>query len=125
MAANVINWFEIPATDFQRAKKFYENILKIEMMEQPVAGFQMAFFPMDPNSGAVSGAICAGEHYTPSTDGAKLYLNAGEDLSAVLERVPAAGGQIAIPKTQITPEYGYMAFFIDSEGNMIGLHSQK
>ena len=123
--ANAINWFEIPAADFQRAKKFYENIFQMEMTEQPVAGFQMAFFPFDPAGQGVSGAICTGEHYTPSTDGAKLYLNGGEDLNNVLNRVQGAGGQVAIPKTQITPEYGYMAFFIDTEGNMVGLHSNN
>jgi predicted enzyme related to lactoylglutathione lyase len=123
--ANAINWFEIPATNFQRAKKFYETIFNIEMTEQPVAGFQMAFFPWTPGEQGVSGAICTGEHYTPSADGAKLYLNGGDDLSGVLNRVQGAGGQIAIPKTQISPEYGYMAFFIDTEGNMVGLHSQN
>jgi hypothetical protein len=30
---------------------------------------------------------------------------------------------IIVPKTEISPEYGFMAVFIDSEGNRIGLHS--
>jgi hypothetical protein len=30
---------------------------------------------------------------------------------------------VQMPKTQISPEIGYMAFFTDSEGNAVALHS--
>jgi predicted enzyme related to lactoylglutathione lyase len=54
-----------------------------------------------------------------------LYLNANPDLSPVLGRIPAAGGKVLLPKTQITPEIGYKAVFEDTEGNRLALHSQK
>ncbi len=122
--ANIINWFEIPATDFDRAVKFYSEVLGGEIQQQEMMGTKMGFLPME-GEGGVGGAICAGENYKPSSDGAKLYLNGGEDLSLQLSRVEAAGGKVIMPKTKITDEIGYMAFFIDTEGNNVAFHSPK
>jgi hypothetical protein len=82
----------------------------------------MAFFPTDKGIG---GAIVAGPGSTPSDTGTLIYLNAGKDLSHVLERVEPAGGRIVMPKTLINKESGYFAIFIDSEGNKLALHSNK
>ena len=49
----------------------------------------------------------------------------GTVLAGALGKVEAAGGKVAMPKTAISPEIGFMAFFIDSEGNRVGLHSNK
>ncbi|MEO0470636.1 MAG: VOC family protein, partial [Bacteroidota bacterium] len=57
------------------------------------------------------------------TEGTIPYLNGGEDLSTILGRVEAAGGTVTMPKTKINDEAGFMAFFLDSEGNRIALHS--
>jgi len=81
----------------------------------------MGFFLAEP--GGVSGAIVQGEGYKPSREGALVYLSGGRDLSVVLGRVEAAGGQIILPKTLITDEIGFIALFVDCEGNKIGLHS--
>ena len=120
--ANAINWFEIPATNFSRAKKFYSSIFDAELAVQEMMGTQMAF--LHATDGGVGGAICAGENYKPSADGTIPYLNGGDDLSTVLSRVAAAGGQVVVPKTQISEEIGYFAFFMDTEGNKVALHSQ-
>ena len=66
-----------------------------------------------------------GKDYKPTTDGALLYLNAGEDLQAMLDKVEKNGGQVILPKTEISPEMGYFALFIDTEGNKLGLHSAQ
>ncbi len=121
--ANVINWFEIPATNFERAKEFYTQILDGELHLQEMGGFQMAFLPMEGDG--VGGAVVFGDGYTPSSGGTVPYLNGGEDLSAILNRVEAAGGTIMMPKTKITDEIGYMAHFFDTEGNRIALHSKN
>ncbi len=122
--ANTINWFEIPASDFERAKKFYSTILNAEELQtSEMMGIKMAFFPMEGEG--VGGALCSGEGYTPSTGGTVPYLNGGKDLTTVLNRVETAGGKVIMPKTKITDEIGYMAFFFDTEGNRIGLHSQN
>ena len=82
-------------------------------------GFTMAMFPAEDG---VGGALLHGEGYNPSTEGTILYLNGGDNLSTVLDKVEGAGGKIAMPKTDIG-ENGFVAYFIDSEGNRVGLHS--
>lgn len=79
----------------------------------------MAMFPAEDG---VSGAVIKAEGYTPSAEGSIIYLNAGADLSDALGRVEAAGGLVVAPKTGIG-ENGYVAFFLDTEGNKVGLHS--
>lgn len=118
---NLINWFEIPATDFKRAVSFYQNILALEINETEMFGSKMGFFPSDGKN--VSGAIVQGSDYSPSSNGVLLYLNGGEDLQHALDKVPQHGGSIIVPKTQISPEMGYFAMFIDTEGNKMALHS--
>ncbi|MEP7372127.1 MAG: VOC family protein [Chitinophagaceae bacterium] len=121
---NSLNWFEIPVSDMARAKHFYQVIFSIHMHEMEMMGMKMAGFPGEPGSGKVSGALVQSENHVPSADGAVLYLNANPDMSPVLERIAQEGGHIVLPKTVITSEIGYMAFFIDTEGNKVGLHSQ-
>jgi uncharacterized protein len=120
---NALNWFEIPVTDFDRARRFYEKVLGGTIHEEEMGGVRMGFLPCD--RGSVGGAICAGEQYQPSMHGTTVYLNGGDDLSVPLSRIASAGGTIIMPKTLITEEIGYMAFFVDSEGNKVAFHSPK
>lgn len=121
MSKHAINWFEIPVADFERARKFYSHILDFEMIDMLMDNDRLGFFPSE--AGSVSGAIVSGKIYHPSDQGVLIYLNCGDDLSVVLNKVEEAGGIINKPKTIITPEHGYYAFIIDTEGNKIGLHS--
>lgn len=121
---NAINWFEIPANDITRAKKFYETIFNFEMPDLDIGdGLKMALFPAQ--SGTVGGTLIQNsEWYVPSDNkGPLLYLNANPNLQDILDRVEEAGGKITIPKRMITEENGYMAVILDSEGNRIALHS--
>jgi len=120
---NLINWFEIPATDFNRSVKFYKQVLATEIEETEMFGMKMGFMPTDGAN--VSGAVVQGEGYSPSADGAVIYLNGGDDLQTMLNRVEAAGGNVIVPKTQISPEIGFFAMFIDTEGNKLALHSKN
>jgi len=121
--ANSINWFEISVADIDRAKKFYESILNISMEAQEMMGIKMAFFPWTPGSGKANGSLCQGDMHQPSADGVKVYLNCDPDMQPVLDRVAKAGGQVGMPKTPIGEGMGFMAFINDTEGNVIGLHS--
>ncbi|HEY0030606.1 MAG TPA: VOC family protein [Bacteroidia bacterium] len=123
--ANVINWFEIPVTDLTRAKKFYETIMDITMSENRMGPLNMGFFPYEMGSGKLSGALVEGEGYKPSSEGALIYLNCNPDLSLALNKIENAGGKTLLPKTEIGPGLGFMAFFLDTEGNKVGLHSNK
>lgn len=82
-------------------------------------------FPVDDSEG-VGGALIESEgNYNPSlTDGPLVYLNGNPDLQHILNRVENAGGKIMVPKTQISPEYGFMAIIQDTEGNRIAFHSR-
>ena len=120
---NAINWFEIPTANFERAKKFYETIIGSSMFTMKMGDIDMAGFPSD--EGKVGGAVIFHKDAKPSAEGTMVYLNANPDLSVILSRVENAGGKIVLPKTQITPEIGFMAVFFDTEGNRVALHSQK
>lgn len=121
--ANVINWFEIPVSNIERASKFYSAVLGGELQQMEMMGTKMAFFPMDGEG--VGGSLCQGDNYKPTSDGAKIYLNGGENLNIPLAKVENAGGKVITPKTKINDEIGYMAFFVDTEGNNMAFHSQK
>ncbi len=123
MLKNAINWFEIPATNFERAKKFYSDIYDYDMPEQVMGPNRMGFFLFDMQNAGIGGAIVQGDGYTPTKDGAKVYLNAGNDLNIVLNRVEKAGGKLLMSKTLVAPDLGYFAMLEDTEGNRILLHS--
>ena len=120
---NMISWFEIPASDFARAVGFYKGILAVEIQEMDMFGTKMGMFPSDGEN--VSGAIVHGEDYKPSSDGTTVYFNGGENLQVILDRVEEHGGNVIVPKTQISEEMGYFAIFIDTEGNKAALHSMN
>ncbi|HUN06612.1 MAG TPA: hypothetical protein PLQ56_08420 [Aggregatilineales bacterium] len=115
-----INWFEIPAADFERATTFYEAIFAASFKREVINGFPNAFFPYEQPG--VGGSVVAGEGYVPGVAGPLVYLNTAGAMSTVLDRVPKAGGQVVMPRTDIGMGIGHMAIIIDSEGNRIGLH---
>jgi uncharacterized protein len=122
---NAISWFEIPTADIDRASTFYETIFGIKLNPLDLPNIKMRMFPLDDMMTQVGGALVKsdGFHKPSATDGPLVYLNGNPDLQNVLDKVEAAGGKIMVPKTLISPEYGSMAVFIDTEGNRIALHS--
>jgi predicted enzyme related to lactoylglutathione lyase len=125
MLDNAITWFEVPVSNFDRAKKFYSAIYDYQMPETMVGPVRMGFFLYEQKLGRVGGAICFGQGYVPSLQGTLVYLNGGSDLNVVLNRVEKAGGKVLLPKTLIAPEHGYFARFLDTEGNLLALHSRN
>lgn len=122
---NAINWFEIPATDFARATRFYEQILAAPLhIDNSLGDVKLGVLPYTHGEG-VGGAIVEMAQAKPNADGARIYLNGGDDLAAILDRVPAAGGQVVMPKTFLREDIGHIGLFADSEGNVIGLHSPR
>lgn len=120
---NLISIVEIPTTDCSRAVHFYQTILGITIEEVDIDGTQMGVLPSDGET--VNVVLVKGNDYKPTSDGAVLYLNAGNDLQPMLEKVSKNGGQIIVKKTQISPEMGFFALFMDTEGNKLGLHSSQ
>jgi len=122
---NTINWFEIPVLDFERARTFYSALIGAEITSHPMPDPNMLYgvFPYEAGKG-VGGAIVKMEGFKPTADGVVIYINGGEDLSGPLSRVEAAGGKVLMPKTSIG-ENGFMAHFLDTEGNKLALHSMN
>lgn len=118
----LISWFEIPASNFDRAVTFYNNILDLNMETDEMNGYSMAFFPAESGTG---GAIICGEGSVPSQTGPLLYLDGGDDLDKILNKVEAAGGKVILHKQKINDSNGYFALFVDSEGNKMALHSNS
>ena len=119
---NALNWFEIPVTDITRARIFYETVFEIKMEEMEMPGMKYAMFPFDPTAAKIAGGLAQSPMHTPSTTGSLIYLNANPDLQIVLDRIEKAGGKVTMPKTSIG-QNGFMALFIDTEGNIMALHS--
>lgn len=122
---NAISWFEIPTKDLNRAQAFYEGILDVKLTSLDLENFQMRMFPVEDAATGVGGCLCYSKdsHKPSPTEGPLVYLNANPDVQHVLDKVEKAGGKIIVPKTQISPEYGYMAVIIDTENNRIAFHS--
>ncbi|OUS02103.1 glyoxalase [Flavobacteriales bacterium 33_180_T64] len=121
---NAVNWFEIPVKDYNRAKQFYSTVMSSKITDHPMPEQNMKYgiFEYDEDNNGVGGAIIEGEGQNPTTDGATIYLNGGENLSIALEKVEANGGKIMMPKTDIGT-FGFIAQFMDTEGNRVALHS--
>ena len=121
---NALNWFEIPVSDLDRAKQFYGTVLNGELNVQPMG--EDGTMAILPSQDGVGGALVKSDSddwdYTPSQKGSIVYLNGGNDLSVPLSKVETAGGKVLVDKMDIG-ENGFVAFFLDTEGNKVGLHS--
>ena len=118
--ANTIVWADIPVTDMDRARAFYSRVLEADVELMP--GMEdVALLPGDDD--AVSADLAKGENQKPSADGCTIYLDSKGDPEGMLQRAVAAGGQVAMPVSDMGEMVGFIGFFIDSEGNKIGVHA--
>ncbi|TKC91045.1 VOC family protein [Trinickia terrae] len=123
-STRVLSWFEIPALDFERAVRFYETALDMPLKREIFGGVPIAVFAHD--EGATGGAIVFDpQQAKPAAGGVLVYLDASPSVSDALARVERAGGKKHGPAIELPNSIGYIAFFTDSEGNRIGLHSPK
>ena len=119
---NPVAWFEIPVIDLNRAKKFYEDVLGLQITLNKMETMEMGWFPMGEDKGyGATGSLVKQEGYLPSLGGVVIYFSV-PDIEAALERVKKSGGKVLMPKTAIG-EYGHIAQLEDSEGNRVALHT--
>ena len=116
---NIANWFDIPVEDLERAMRFYAEVIFEPLQKYSVPGLEGALFP----SRGVTGTLLKGDSFTPGKGGCVVYFDGGENLEPMLRRAEQAGGKVLLPKTEIKGGRGYFAYFEDSEGNRIGIHS--
>ena len=120
----MVGWFEIPVTDMDRAKTFYNAVFNIEVQVQDFGGTLMAWFPFTEGKSGAAGSLIQNDTYIPSENKGVLIYFSSEDVNNEMNRVEGAGGKVVQLKTQISPDIGFMALFIDCEGNRIALHSR-
>jgi predicted enzyme related to lactoylglutathione lyase len=116
---HLVNWIEIPVANMERAAKFYTQVLGIQLQPLELGDIKYALFPSEDLFN--NGTLVMGPYYTPSADGVVIYLDGGDDLSVILNRVATAGGTILVEKMHLSDEAGHIGMFMDSEGNRIGL----
>ncbi len=121
---NALNWFEIPATNFDRAVQFYEQLLQISMRREMFGG-TMPNAIFEHEDGKVGGAVAQVPYGKAGGDGPIVYLNARaqQTLDEALQRVEGLGGKLVMPKTSLGP-MGFIALIVDTEGNRVGLHCE-
>jgi predicted enzyme related to lactoylglutathione lyase len=118
---NNMVWFELPVSDLERAKAFYEAIFVTELQtHQNFPG--IAMFPKADDS-TLTGALAHDPDAKPSTEGAIVYLNCDGQLDAVLSRAQKAGAQLLQEVAQLPGNMGWVAQFRDLDGNRVGLHA--
>ena len=124
MQPNPVVWFEIYVNDLQRAQRFYERVfqVKLENLDTPAPDIEMLSFPMRQNAAGAAGALCKMPGYNPS--GGTIIYFACDDCAVEEARVAPAGGRVEKTKTSIG-QYGAISLVVDTEGNMIGLHSMN
>ena len=116
------HWFEIPASNYDRAKRFYETIYQMDIETVEMGPYKMGIIPHND----VGCAIISGEGYKPpGPNGPIVYMDANPDLDIILNRIENAGGKIIKPKKAVSEDHEFMATFLDSEGNRMALHSLK
>ncbi|HLT27824.1 MAG TPA: VOC family protein [Zeimonas sp.] len=123
MQANPVGWFEIYVQDMQRARRFYEAVFACRLQALDGAELEMLAFPMAMNEPGAAGALVRKPGFDPAGNGVLVYFGC-DDCAVQAARVAEAGGRLEREKFPIG-EYGYIALAVDTEGNMIGLHSRR
>ncbi|MBT8290405.1 MAG: VOC family protein [Muriicola sp.] len=126
MESNMIGWFEIPVTDMDRARKFYESVFDIQIEVQNFHGLMMGLFPFAEGKQGASGALVSyPDFYRPSESEGPLLYFSSRDVQEQVDKIEGAGGKVIQPKKMISEDVGYMALFVDTEGNRLALHSRQ
>jgi predicted enzyme related to lactoylglutathione lyase len=120
---NPIGWFEIYVQDMPRAKAFYEAVFDTTLSQLENPGLEMWAFPMDTSTFGASGALVRMPGFPSGANSVLVYFKCA-DCAIEADKAIKAGGTVQKPKMSIGP-YGHIALVMDTEGNMLGLHSMQ
>ena len=120
---NPVGWFEIYVQDMKRAKKFYEKTFDLKLQALPSPIIKIQAFPMGQKLPGCAGALVKMEGKDSGGGGTVVYFSCA-NCGVEAARAEKNGGEIFKEKFSIG-EYGFIALVIDTEGNLIGLHSMK
>ena len=120
---NPVCWFEIYVQDMDRAKAFYEMVFDVQLSKLDNPGMEMWAFSMQPEGFGASGSLVEMPGFSSGANSVLVYFSC-TDCAIEAAKAVKAGGKIQKEKMSIG-QYGYIALVIDTEGNMIGLHSME
>lgn len=120
---NPVCWFDINVANLERAKKFYESVFKIKLIDLPIEWGKQSTFPFENNGTNATGALVEKENYVADSNNTVIYFSS-EDCITEESRAEKEGGKIIKAKTPIG-EFGFISILSDTEGNTIGLHSRE
>lgn len=120
---NPVGWFEIYVNDMARAKSFYQAVFGTEFSKLENPEIEMWGFPSNPNGAGAGGALVKMPGFDAGANSVIVYFVC-DDCAVQADKAVKAGGKLQKKKTSIGP-YGHIALVVDSEGNMIGLHSVR
>jgi uncharacterized protein len=123
MKPNPIGWFEIYVDDMARARNFYETVFQTKLEKLHSHDLDMWAFPMQSELWGAAGSLVKMPGRTAGGNSTVVYFSC-EDCAVEQARAEKAGGQTQRGKFSIG-QYGFIALVLDSEANMIGLHSLK
>jgi len=121
--SNPVGWFEIYVEDMDRAKAFYESVFGVQLSRLENAGVEMWGFPIGSEGYGASGALVKMPGFPSGGNSVLVYFSCA-DCAAEAAKIAKAGGRLQKEKMSIG-QYGFMALAVDTEGNMIGLHSMQ
>jgi predicted enzyme related to lactoylglutathione lyase len=123
MTDNPVGWFEIYVEDMARAKAFYETVFGAPLAKLDGTGLDMWAFAARPGRYGAPGALVRMPGFPAGANSVVVYFTCA-DCAVEAEKAVRAGGKIQKPKFSIG-QYGHIALVVDTEGNMIGLHSLR
>ncbi|HUD20699.1 MAG TPA: VOC family protein [Candidatus Saccharimonadales bacterium] len=119
---NKVVHFEIPADDLERAKKFYGSTFGWQLKDEPEMDYVIARTVEADDKGVPKepGAINGGMAKRDGIVKVPSFAIDVSDIDEVLETIKAAGGEVVREKTSVG-EMGSIAYFKDTEGNLLSL----
>ena len=123
MANNSVGWFEIYVQDMDRARRFYEAVFSVSLERLESPNIEMWAFPMQPDRPGTAGSLVKMEGFPSGGNSTIVYFTCA-DCATEASRAAASGGKIFKSKFTIGQD-GFIALVVDTEGNMIGLHSMQ
>jgi predicted enzyme related to lactoylglutathione lyase len=120
---NPVGWFEIYVDDMDRAKAFYESVFGVQLSKLENPEVELWGFPMNMDGYGASGALVKMPGFRTGGNSVLVYFSC-PDCAVDAAKAANSGGRIQKEKMAIG-QYGHIALVIDTEGNMIGLHSMR
>jgi predicted enzyme related to lactoylglutathione lyase len=119
-----ISYFEVPADDITRAKKFYTEILGWDFMPTQVPGMQVEYWNISTGKSRKDTLNMGGLYQRKESSSRILIYALVDEMDKALARVEELGGKIFSPKMTLET-VGTLVTIIDSEGNLIGLWERE